>query len=120
MNFIIDLKVYPFDVMVSFGESDDKLRKKLSGLGIDNEDHLWQYGSDTCVGRAATLSNNASILRMRKNPETATEFATLHHEIFHVVTFVMMRVGIKLKILVSDEAYAYLIGYITKEIYKKL
>jgi len=39
------------------------------------------------------------------------------HEIFHVVEFLMDKLTMSL-CQENDETYAYLIGYITKEIYK--
>jgi len=36
------------------------------------------------------------------------------------VTFMLENIGLKLEIMVSDEAYAYLIGHITREFYKQL
>lgn len=43
------------------------------------------------------------------------ETATLAHEIFHIACYIMEKAGISL-CHESDEAYAYLIGYITKKV----
>ncbi len=80
-NFTIPMVVYPFDLMVSFAESDDRLRRM---------------------------------------PDTPVEFGYLQHEIFHYVTFLLDRLGITFCLETSDEAFAYLVGYITTEIYKKI
>lgn len=52
-------------------------------------------------------------------PKSVTDYGTLAHEIFHAVTFILTRIGMSLT-NESDEAYAYLIGYLTKEIYKHI
>ena len=43
----------------------------------------------------------------------------LHLEIFHCVIFIFDKIGIKLSYK-TDEIYAYLIQYITKQIYLKI
>ena len=45
--------------------------------------------------------------------------STISHEIFHLVYNALNRSGLKMS-LDSEESYAYLIGWYTKEIYKKL
>ncbi len=120
LNFIVDLKVYPFDVMVSIGQDDDQLGAVLDKLHLSKEDiQNCQYANDAARGRSVMFDTGQSFIRIRKLPETSEEFGTLAHKIFHVVSFVMHRVGMKLEVMVSDEAYAYLIGYLTTEIYKK-
>lgn len=120
LNKIINLVVYPFDVMISFGQTDDELKKaldryKLNESDIDNA----MFGSNkTSQGRAVTFSNNASLIRLRHFPVTSSDYGNLAHEIFHCVTFIMETIGVKFDLNVSDEAYAYLIGYLTKEIYE--
>lgn len=120
LNFIVPLVVYPFDVMVSIGQNDDQLGAVLDKLNLSNEDiKNCQYEKEGCKGRAVMFEGGGSFIRIRKLPTTPNEFATLAHEIFHVAVFVMDRIGMKLDIMVSDEAYAYLISYLTEEIYKK-
>lgn len=124
INFIISLEVYPFDVMVSIGQTDKQLAESLkpydNGRMTERDYELCKYTSDTCLGRAAMFSTNSSILRTRQIPKTANDFGNMAHEVFHVVTFVMHQIGMKLVVMKSDEAYAYLIGYLTENIYKEL
>jgi hypothetical protein len=115
-NFIIPLVIYPFDVMVSVGESDSQLTDQLSKYGIEWGDDFKCSGK----GRSVIMENNQSLLRLHSYPETNEDMGVLQHEIFHVVTFIMDRIGMPLTICVSDEAYAYLIGYLTKEIYDRI
>lgn len=119
-NFIIPLVIYPFDLMVSIGESDQKLEKTLSGFLEPDDVIISRWNTDTQKGRYCRFSNNSSLLRLRRMPETPEDFGVLAHEVFHSVTHIMDMVGMKLKLMVSDEAYSYLVGFITEEIYKKI
>lgn len=116
------MDIYPFDVMVSIGESNKQLVKSLKryeGSLMERDYELCKYTSAHAQGRACMFTNNASFLRIRKLPKTPKEFGSLAHEIFHVATFIMDRIGMKLEVMVSDEAYAYLISYLTERIYKR-
>lgn len=123
INFIIPLQVYPFDVMVSVSQTDKQLTKSLDPYKknlLESDYGLASYPSSTTEARAVLFSNKASLIRLRKLPTEAHGFGTLAHEIFHIVTFVMDLAGMKLEVMVSDEAYAYLVGYLTENIYKEL
>jgi hypothetical protein len=119
MNFIFSLEVYPFDVMVSVGQTDDDLKEILKGVGVDpNLDDNWRY-EQTGVWRAISFPGNQTLLRLPNKPESVDEHGTLAHEIFHVCDFILHKVGVTLT-RESDEAYAYLIGFVTKKIYEHL
>lgn len=119
MNFIIPLVVYPFDIMVSFGQTDDELKKQLNKYGIDKEDECWKYETPREKGRTCLFNTNQTLIRMPKVPKMCSEYATLQHEIFHSVEFLFERIGIKHS-TDCGETYAYLIGYITEFIYEKI
>jgi len=70
LRFIVPLKVYPFDVMVSFGETNEQLEKVLRGIGItaDDDIELAMLRSDTISGRACMFSSNQSLIRLTKIP----------------------------------------------------
>ena len=119
MNFIINLEVYPFDVMVSIGETDEAVVKHLVKKGVpltECNKHLIEINGK---GRSLMFPTGQSLLRLPKKPETNFEMAVLQHEIFHIVQFVMHKVGITLSDD-SDEAYAYLIQFLTLKIYNKI
>lgn len=107
------------DVMVSFGEDDSVVERKLKKLGVTETD-IYKYETDTNSGRCCSFINNDILIRLRSIPKTAQDYAYLQHEIFHAVTFVMYKAGIELVIKKSDEAYAYLVGYITYQILKRM
>lgn len=115
-NFIIPLVVYPFDVMVSLGETDEQLKSKLKPFGVSWSDDMQCIG----IGRFCMNEKNQSIIRLKHYPKTPQDFGCLQHEIFHCVTHLLNRMGMKLILLKSDEAYAYLVGYLTEQIYNKI
>lgn len=119
INFIVPLVVYPFDVMVSISESDESLFAKLKKKGVDITDTSLSVYSDTHRGRTILFKGNQSLIRMYELRDTPEWYGNLAHEIFHAAEFIMERIGMKLT-TESDEAYAYLIGYLTKEIYSKI
>lgn len=122
LNFIIPLVIYPFDVLVSIGETNKEIKKcLLKYTNITDEDiELSQFKNHTITGRSAMFSSNQSLIRLKYYPTEAKDFGVLQHEIFHCVTVIMDAIGMKFKVFKSDEAYAYLIGYLTTEIYKKI
>jgi hypothetical protein len=117
LNVIVPLVIYPFDVMFSFGETDELLKRRLKRFGLD-WDPTYEM-EETTMGRTILTPGNTTVLRLKKIPESYMEYGFLAHEIFHAVTFLLERIGMTLT-AASDEAYAYLIGYVTKEIYKRL
>ncbi|MBA3829257.1 MAG: hypothetical protein H0X33_10000 [Taibaiella sp.] len=119
-NFIVPLVIYPYDVMVSVAETDEQLRTRLKRYGLDKEDNLWMYSSANKTGKAVAFPGDQCLIRIKSLPKTPFDFGNLLHEIFHVASFIMWKIGMKLKIKNNDEAYAYLIGYLTKVIYEKL
>lgn len=119
--FIIPLIVYPFDVMVSIDETDKVLLKRLIKYGnTETECQPLFRMSNTCRGRYFLLPSNQSVIRLIQEDNKYNILETISHEIFHAVTYIMNTLGGKLKLAVSDEPYAYLTGYLTKEICKRL
>jgi hypothetical protein len=118
VNFILPLIIYPFDVMVSMGETDEQLKKTIKRYSVTEKelDEISLIGS----GRYCLFECGASLLRTKTIPTSAFDFGVLQHEIFHATVSVLWKIGMKLEINVSDEAYAYLAGYLTEQIYKRI
>ena len=57
-NFIIPLVVYPFDVMVSLGETDEQLKKALSKYNVEWETFM-ECELPMPVMPASTLNTSA-------------------------------------------------------------
>jgi hypothetical protein len=114
---IINLSVYPFDLLVSFNEKDDEVFNKLNELGANVEMSDIETKT-TQAGKSILFSTNHSLIRIPIFTGTPNDYGVLAHEIFHIAEFVLNRVGITHS-SDSNESFAYLIQYITKEIYKE-
>lgn len=109
MNFIIPWHLYPFDVMVSFKETDKQLFKKIEKIYCldDEEKELLKIKGN---GRTVILAGGPTVIRLNNK-----DFPIIAHESFHAVSFLMQKIGVK-----DEEAYAYAIQYLTEEITNKL
>lgn len=118
VNKIIPLVVYPLDVMFSAGEDNNVLFRKLTNAGVDKQEVKLADYEETGIARYCLFKSGQSLIRIKAIPRSPQDYGLLQHEIFHCVTAVMWRIGMRLKIKTSDEAYAYLVGYLTEQIYK--
>jgi hypothetical protein len=121
LAFTLSMMVYPFDLRLSFNETDSELKKWISqSIPGKEEDKIWQYESEHSPARCVMFEGGQGLIRMRKIPTSATEFAALQHEITHYVYFLLgHKIGMKHS-LKTTEAYSYLTGYITAAIYNQL
>ena len=116
--FIIDCQVYPFQILVYFGQDKKPLFKELSK-------YLPKSSIETIKifefkrGKSIMFPTGQTLLWLNEKPNSISGLATLNHEIFHCVCFILERVGIVFSDS-SDEAFAYLIEYLTKQIYNEL
>src|SRR5687767_1810384 len=98
--------------MISIGETEEQLGKTLGKYISEDEIH-WKWSNETATGRFCLFSTNQGLIRLRWIPESPEEYASLQHEIFHYVMHILSRMGMKWSVK-SDEAYSYLIQYMTK------
>ncbi len=116
--FIVDCQIYPFDILVCFGQDKKLLFKELSKkLPKSDIDILKTIKFN--VGKSIMFPAGQTLLWLQEKPTSIYGLATLNHEIFHCVCFILERAGIVYSHS-SEEAFAYLIGYLTKQIYKEL
>lgn len=116
LNCIIPLVIYPFDIMFSFNQTDDELRKEFKKYMIDESNY---FEHPFVKGRCSQFPTGQIIIRLRDYPETNRHYGFLQHEIYHAVNYLMSFIGTKYSDD-SEECYAYLIAYITEQIYGKL
>lgn len=105
--------------MISIGQSDEEFIKYAKRHKIPDLDMLFHLvKNNTHAGIGGSFSEvNMGVIRLLNYPETPEDFGILVHEIFHCVSMILRDLGFKLKDA-SDEAYAYLIGYLTKKVYE--
>lgn len=112
--FILTVPIYETWLLVSIGQSEADFstifRKHFPNLkpgSFDNKSggtYLDQYGDPIC-------------LRVRKSLSSPDGKATLNHELFHIVCRMLSYRGMT-HCSESEEAYTYLISYLTREIYE--
>lgn len=119
INSIIDLHVYPFSIMLSVGQTHEQLCQSIQKLYdlSDAENELLKL-PPTAPGRCVMLDGHLTVIILKNLPNNSSNFGTVSHEVFHATAFIMHTIGVELQVLKSDEAYAYLIGYITKKVYE--
>ena len=121
-SFIIPLVIYPFDVFVSVNHNDKELFDLIKHNGTKEDLAPCFDLPSTCIGRSVLLPNNASVLRIftKRCADDKQLVGVIAHEVFHIASYVMWKIGTPLEVMVSDESYAYLIQYLTEVIYDKI
>jgi hypothetical protein len=118
--FVVPHAGYPFDVAVAIGATDEQVREFLEkGTNLSTEEIANIKMHQAGKGRTVMLTSGQTVLRLQKWEATPDDTATLAHEVFHAVTFLMERIGITF-CAASDEAYAYAIGNLTLRIVTEL
>lgn len=99
--------------MVSIAETDAALEARLKKKKADYGDY---FEEEFTKGRATLFNSKHCLIRFYKT----ADINTIAHECFHMVTLLMDFIGLKFDLNHNDEAYAYLLGYLVEEIYKKI
>jgi len=126
LNTIIPIGIYPFDLMLSFNQSDKQVKKALKKFNITPENSTENTvfnmdSSKTKCGRMVMFIGKQTIIRLNFMPKLSNSFemALLQHEIFHAVGFFMAEINTPLN-NDTHEVYAYLVQYLTEKIYNEL
>lgn len=115
MNKVISIDVYNTDMLLVIGTQEELKLALEEHLGKEEAEESYNVMaediSNISLGRSAFLDSGQVVLWMPNSKDKAT----LAHEIFHIVCYIMEKVGISLR-YESEEAYAYLIGFITDKV----
>lgn len=128
--FNIDLHVYPYTIYVVIGNPElfrncmELTWKKPEQDVIDGwVKTLKEHKEEGHFATTFRLESNDAIIFFATTTIPKQDPASFHnyiaHELFHAVSFVMSTIGMPLG-EDSEEAYAYLLGYVTQEFYKQL
>lgn len=119
--FVLKVGLWQSDVIVSLGQEDKALIAflKKNGFNEENQNSV-TFKNQKNKGFAILFSNGILLLRMKHFPITPYDFGALQHEIFHISTFLLGSKSLEFKEGVTDEVFAYLIQWITEEIYKRI
>lgn len=128
LNTIIQIGHYPFDLMLSFHESDEQFIESLKKFGVydinDPSVRLVAEMEKLCEadGRYLMFRGHQSVIRLTRFPQKgrATDMALLNHELLHAVHFFCAEVLNAPLNEDTAEVYAYLFQYLTEEIYKHI
>lgn len=94
-NFILSWELYPFDVMVSVGETTDQVLKRIrrTSYKLTDEEVEQLNMGPTHKGRTVMLRGGQTILRLTRFNGDPDSVATLAHEAFHAVEFLFARIA---------------------------
>lgn len=124
-SFEISIDVYMTKVFVSFGDVEG-LKEVLRATEYAPDEGGIEsiiksvVGSDREFdGIVVPLENRYHVMYIPRRLEKRYLLSVINHEVFHVVHGILRDVGMVLTDE-SQEAYAYLNGYINKKIYEQL
>lgn len=117
---VIELPIYGGWVMVSINQTDNELVKSYMKVREMTDrtaaeiacSHVFR-DSEITHGRTAHLNGNVMV-RLYDELKTPYDYNTLAHELLHATDFILDFRGLSL-VDGSDEAYAYLIGYLMEK-----
>lgn len=108
---IIKLNAFPYDVMVSFGNTPEEIEAELKKYDIKLDEEHKGWIRKTPLAHTIRLPNNAVLMHFLKEPTQGI----IAHESFHAVWAIMDTMGAAPSDD-SEEVYAYLIEYIVDQI----
>ena len=116
---IIPIDLYCRDILFIFGDKvylQKSIRKYHTQEQTDELMKVFDNVDEHTQGRTVlNFCNNAFIVWQPHLPQSVFDMQFLVHEIFHATKALLENAGISLSDE-SEEAYAYLIGYITKKV----
>ena len=118
--FSVELEMYPFKIIFCLGEKRKNLKSYFKNNNIQYIDWVKHAEFEELGSCTFFDDDNLLLIRLSEYPQDALGFGILQHEIFHAVTMILDHIGLKLKMKSSDEAYAYLTGYLTQKVYENL
>lgn len=120
-TFKIDVEIYHYSFYVCIGNVKESLVFINELNGLPNEKEVGYKFKDLNNYAGGVFSNKGkpTILWLPKIPRTSEELSNLSHEIFHIVCHITRWVTLPLSIT-SEEAYCYLIGWMTKQFWLEL
>lgn len=114
---VISIPIYNHDLIVHYGNIES-LKEALFSYG--SKEKYDGYDFDFIGNKGGMCLNSEKeifFLYIAENEDMEKVSDTVAHEIFHCAVALLNHLGMSIS-NDSEEAYAYLIGYMTKEIYK--
>lgn len=117
--FKVTADVYPLVLLVIVNATNEESYKTLVKLNVAEDCARAMDLSDTEAGKANVFGRSLGVIRITRKLNSPEFHATLNHELFHIVMEFLKDMGV-IYDSNSEEAYAYLISHLTKQIYEKL
>lgn len=118
MHKVIPIEIYNTDLLVCFGDVQGVKEALQKHIGDEKtEETMRNFGKvgKTTLARTCMAANGGVVIWMPLLPDNTKDYATLAHETLHATAFIMRKAGVPFS-TDTEEAYAYLIGYITLQI----
>lgn len=125
-HFVVHVDVYNVDIIFFIDKNENEIKKtlkKLSGIRYKNfnENHLDNWDKDIKnLGRMCSFMGGFVVMMKPKECKGFRMFtSTLVHELSHVTHYLLRDRGMELS-NETEEAYTYLIEFLTREVLMKL
>lgn len=115
----VEVDVFPLTLFVLVNLTNAEAGKFLKKLNIAPEDIEAMNLGTLEVGKSNIYDLSTGVIRINRKLHTPEFHDTMAHELVHIVSPFMNAIGMKLD-QYSEEAYAYLTGFLTKKIYQQL
>lgn len=102
--------------MVSLEQTDEQLKRSIQKHGIEWFEELEMNGAGKC---AIDYETQICVVRLKHYPESAFDWSVLTHELLHAIFRSFRDLGLHL-CEKSEEAFTYMMGYLTFEVMKKI
>ena len=119
-HHMVHMDMFYRDLLIVYG--DEKQTRKTLNIYFDKEEVEELLEDFTFEEKGRTVyapKFNAYFVWLPKLPETAQDVGFLVHELFHSTYAVMCNVGISLS-EDSEEAFAYMMGFLTEKVLESL
>ena len=113
----IRIPIYRTTLHLFFGNKEDCRKAMIADGESELVAQQWLSENEEYDGSFSVESDNYTLLWVKKLPESITDYGTLLHEIEHCTFEILNSRGIK-HTDESDEAFAYLFGWLYEEIEK--
>jgi len=114
-TYKIEIPIYRITVHLFFGSEEDCKKAIIADGETELIAQQWASGKDEYEGSFSVEDDGYTLIWVRKLPESVGDYGSLIHEIEHCTFEILNSRGVKHSDD-SDEAYAYLLGWLYEEI----
>ena len=108
---IIELNLFPYDIMVANCVSVDEIKKKMSKFGQKIDKQGEEFLRSSGLAHTMKMPNRAVLIYFPQQPTPGI----IAHEAFHAVWMILATMGVEPSVE-SEEVYAYMLEYIVNRI----